>query len=166
MGRLMRILAIPLATAAAALAIALLLPSIRPAAGAANADRQPVQPEPIYGHLQVLMAHGMMPNYQAAWSACERDDREALCGALDNISELAGRIDKYVPPKNAAYLRHYAEHMKELQMQSAVLSAEVAHADRRTILAGVLKIHQSCQSCHEDYAPEDRREARLNRPPA
>jgi hypothetical protein len=154
-----RILLAILAAAAAAAAIAAVLPS-KPAGAAGKQSSGPAQPEPIYEHLQVLMARGMMPNYQGARFACERDDREALCSALDNISELAGRIDKYVPPRNAAYLRHYAQHMAELQLQSAALAAEVARADRSALLAGVLRIHQSCQSCHEDYAPEDRREAR------
>ena len=140
--------------------------AIAVAVAAAKRSSEVVTPEPMYEHLQELMSRGMSPSYKAAWSAYERDDRQALRSALLNISELAGRLDKYTPPRNAAYLRHYVQHMEEVRRASAALSAGVDRADRGAVSAGVLRIYQSCQSCHEDYAPEGNREARLEKPAA
>lgn len=133
---------------------------------AASEGDRPVRPEPLYEQLHVLMADGMMPNYKAVWSAYRRDDRETMRRALVNIADVAGRLDKYVPPKNATSLDHYRQHMDEVRDKSAVLSAGVTRADRAAVSAGVLSIYKSCQSCHDDYAPADREEARKYAPPA
>ncbi len=159
----MRFLRRALFVCVAAAAALLVVPRLHSAQGASETPKaggQPVEPQPLYEHLQTLMADGVMPNYRAAASACERDDREALRRALLNISELAGRLDKYAPPRNSADLEHYSRHMGEVRLQSAALSAGVEKGDRATISAGIQRISRSCQSCHEEYAPPDRRPSR------
>lgn len=136
------------------------LPSAQRPAEVPPVIEQPTPPEPMYEELQVLMANGVMPNYRAVWSACERGDRDGLQQALRNISELTGRLDKYVPPRNAADLEHYARHMREVHVDSAALSILAGQADRATVTREINRIYRSCQSCHEEYAPPQRQPLR------
>ena len=148
-----------LVAAAAVVTIPNLPTTQRPAEIPPVAER-PIPPQPLYEDLQLMMANGVMPNYRAAWSACERNDRESLRQALLNISELAGRIDRYVPPRNAADLAHFTRHMREVHVDSAALSILAGQADQATVRQEVNRMYRSCQSCHEEYASPDRQPLR------
>lgn len=159
MNLIRRMAAVSLAAAAGALLFPRLPSAGWGAQAAAPPPQVPVEPQPIYERLQGLMGDAMMPNYRAAVTACAHDDRKSLRRALLNISQLAGRIDQYAPPRNAAYLEHYTQHMREVRVESAALSAGAAQASLATISEGVRRLGGGCRSCHEDYAPEKQQPA-------
>lgn len=159
------------------LAVAILLaaeicPSPRQVHGADSEEREekkaylPVAPEPEYYRLRNLMANGVMPNYKAAWYGFRHQDLANMKLSLQYIAALAGESSRYPLPQKEGSLEDFRRRMEDLRAKAQTLSEGIGPSmDRSAVNDRILSIYQACQSCHDVYAPAERKDARKYTPP-
>lgn len=154
---------------ATVLALAGLLPASRSARGADAEEKKvylPVAPETEYFQLRHLMGNGMMPNYKAVWYCFRHEDVANLRLALRYISSLTQDSSRYALPEKKGTVEDFRLRMADLRRKADGLSADVGPAmDRSAVNERILSIYQTCQSCHDLYAPAERQDARKYSPP-
>jgi cytochrome c556 len=128
---------------------------------------RPVAPEREYYKLRNLMASGMMPNYKALWSSFRKDDAEAMRECLRYMEDLAGQARRYpLPDKAEASPDDFRGRLFAFQQETRKLASTVqTESNRSAVSTGILSVYQSCQSCHDRYAPAERADARKYSPP-
>ena len=145
------------------------VPAVRALRAADTEDRKvytPVPPEGEYYRLRNLMAQGVMPNYKALWYAFRHDDFSAMKTSLQYVAALCRDSAHYSPPEKSGNLDDFRRRMDELRGKVEGLSSDVGPAmDRSAVNDRILSIYQTCQSCHDTYAPAERRDARKYLPP-
>ncbi len=127
---------------------------------------KPVAPEGDYFILKHLMGDGMMPNYKALWYAFRTGDDADTKQALANISALSRQALLYPPPGKETTEGDFAKRLAELRQKADALRGDVGPALDRSAASGrILSIYQTCQSCHESYAPKEGADRRKYTPP-
>jgi cytochrome c556 len=112
------------------------------------------------------MANGVMPNYKAIWYGFRHQDLANMKLSLQYIAALAGESSRYSPPEKAGSLEDFRRRMEDLRARAQSLSDGIGPAmDRSAVNDRILSIYQTCQSCHDTYAPEERKDARKYTPP-
>ena len=126
----------------------------------------PVAPETEYFRLRHLMAEGIMPNYKALWYAFRREDQAGMKASLQYIAALCRESVRYSPPEKSGSLEDFRRRMDELRGKAEALASSAGPAmDRSAVNDRILSIYQTCQSCHDTYAPAERKDARKYMPP-
>ncbi len=142
---------------------------VRAAASEEGEDRKvylPVAPETEYYRLRNLMANGVMPNYKAVWYGFRHQDLANMKLSLQYLAALAGEAPGYSLPLKAGTVEDFRRRMAELRGKVETLSAGVAsNMDRSAVNDRILSVYQTCQSCHDVYAPAERKDARKYTPP-
>jgi hypothetical protein len=139
---------------------------VGPAAAEEKKVYRPVPPEREYFRLRNLMANGMMPNYKALWYAFRVNDRTGMEQALSYMGALCRDVDRYPPPGKAGSPEDFKKRMAELDAEAGSLSDALGGSlDRSAVSARILSLYKTCQSCHDIYAPEERKDARKYSPP-
>ena len=157
------------AALSAILLLACAVPAVPALRAADTEDRKvypPVAPEGEYFRLRNLMAQGVMPNYKALWYAFRHEDLAGMKSSLQYLAALCRDSVHYSPPEKSGSLEDFRRRMEELRGKVEALSSSVGPAmDRSAVNDRILSIYQTCQSCHDTYAPAERKDARKYMPP-
>lgn len=158
MTRIPRSLGIPLLCAASLVA-----------AADAPSRFAPVPPEAEYFRRKDVMADLLMPNYKAAWSGFRGGDAKSTREAIGHLAAGARMIPKFSPPaieggSREDFLRRAGDLRERLEALETDFDA--TFADRSAFSSRILAIYQSCQGCHETYAPAEGADRRKYTPPS
>lgn len=152
-----------------AFGIVLLLAATTVAAADAPSRSAPVPPETEYLRRKDLMADLLMPNYKATWNGFRADDAKSTRDAVGYLLAGARMITKFSPPATEGGSREdYQRRAADLQSRLEALDSEfpAAFGDRSAFSSRLLAIYQSCQGCHETYAPAEGADRRKYTPPS
>jgi len=126
----------------------------------------PVAPEPEYPRRRNLMADGLMPNYKSVWYSVKRNDLEKARLALQYMNSLAKQSARFSPPTTGGTVDDFRKRIDDLIQKTSALDSDLRSlGDRSAVASRILAIYQTCQGCHEVYAPDEGKDKRKYSPP-
>ncbi len=127
---------------------------------------KPVTPAAEYLSRKELMSAGMMPNYKALWSGFRSGDMPATKTAAKHLATLAKMTRRFSSPTSGGSAADFQKRTDELIQNSEALVADLPTlTDRSALSSRIMTVYQTCQGCHEAYAPKEGAERRKYSPP-